>query len=342
MLFFFYIFFIALVCGKTPRIVGGDRVTDTTSIPWLVAIIKRNVTEEANGIEQTSDYFNRQFCGGSIIDAAWILTAAHCFEDMENAEEVSIVAATYDLSTTMGQLRNAETIYMHAEYNPDTTENDIALIKLDQRLLLSESVAIILPANMDDPFEDGQMYTLAGWGANDMNGTVHSPDLYTVDVPGVSLESCSEVLDDIFYTNLCAGGVYGEDSCSGDSGGPMSMTVDSIEILYGIVSWGPAQCATSSPAVYTDVAMYRTWIEDISGLELGNKALIEDDSELPGWIEYFGHESDNPGSTRNSYQIHTIIGIVFGVVLLVTLIAVICRTCSKLNVDGKTTSATQV
>lgn len=66
--------------------------------------------------------------------------------------------------------------------------------------------------------------------------------------------------------HLCAGGVRGFDSCSGDSGAPM-MRVDETEpsdkfwYLAGIVSFGPNECgAAGSPGVYTRVTMYTDWI----------------------------------------------------------------------------------
>jgi len=311
MVFLFLPILIALVCGKDARIVGGDKVTDTTSFPWLVALIHRNITDENNGIANNTDYFNKQFCGGSIINESWILTAAHCTAEISYIGDVAIVAAIYDLSTTMGQLRNVIGIYEHEEYDSNTLRNDIALLELEQPLVLSDSVEVILPANTDDPLEDGQIYTLAGWGANSMNGTIYSPYLFTVDVPGVNLQSCIielvAVLDD---TNICAGDVYGEDSCQGDSGGPMTMEVDSVEILYGIVSWGE-ECASGAPAVYTAVAMYRDWIQETAGLELGNPA----------------------SSSSSSSEIYIIVGCVLGALLIIAVIVLLWCFCRKSKVE---------
>lgn len=55
---------------------------------------------------------------------------------------------------------------------------------------------------------------------------------------------------------MCAGGVKDEDSCTGDSGGPLSSEDDTDVIPYsylaGIVSFGLAACGTSGvPGVYT-------------------------------------------------------------------------------------------
>jgi len=275
MLLLFYTIFVTLISGKNLRIVGGEEVGDTTSFPWLVAIISRNVTLETDSWNNSSDYYYRHFCGGSIINESWILTAAHCLLDIAS-DEVAVVAGTYNLSAMTGQLRHVEMVYVHEYYNYSIIVNDIALLKLAQPLVLNESAAIILLANKDDPLADGQIFTLAGWGALDVNGTF-SPILNSVEVPGMPLWKCANLLEDIYITNICAGGVRGEDSCSGDSGGGMTMTVDYVEILYGIVSWGMG-CASENPGVYTAVSMYRDWIEEVSGLTLGNRA----DDELSG------------------------------------------------------------
>lgn len=65
---------------------------------------------------------------------------------------------------------------------------------------------------------------------------------------------------------LCAGGVEGKDSCSGDSGGPLQFVGQPTSgglsyIQYGLVSFGPRQCGTNGrPGVYTKVGHYMEWI----------------------------------------------------------------------------------
>jgi trypsin len=52
------------------------------------------------------------------------------------------------------------------------------------------------------------------------------------------------------FSKLCAGGVQGQDSCNGDSGGPLTYGGQQI----GIVSWGSTNCGDPVPAVYANVA----------------------------------------------------------------------------------------
>lgn len=71
---------------------------------------------------------------------------------------------------------------------------------------------------------------------------------------------------------ICAGYPEGGmDSCSGDSGGPLTCEreINGINspVLFGIVSWGPLVCgAPDKPGVYTLVTSVRWWIESVTGI----------------------------------------------------------------------------
>lgn len=64
---------------------------------------------------------------------------------------------------------------------------------------------------------------------------------------------------------LCVGGRTGHDTCSGDSGGPLMQAVHENKksnwILYGVISYGSAQCGREGqPAVYTRITHYLDWV----------------------------------------------------------------------------------
>jgi hypothetical protein len=90
-------------------------------------------------------------------------------------------------------------------------------------------------------------------------------------LPVISNEDCGRIYQqkrqNIGDGQLCAGGVEGKDSCTGDSGGPlMSTGISSRDgrtryFLAGIVSYGPVPCGKKDwPGVYTRVARYTDWI----------------------------------------------------------------------------------
>lgn len=117
----------------------------------------------------------------------------------------------------------------------------------------------------------GSMAEVAGWGVYDLKVPTGSRILQTVKLPVVERQLCSEAFKRHAYIDddqLCVGGVVGQDSCGGDSGGPL-MKVDVVEeqspryYIFGIVSFGAKHCgATTMPAVYTKVASYIYWILD--------------------------------------------------------------------------------
>ena len=59
-------------CGSRPsvRIVGGTEAP-INSWPWQAMLMTSS---------------NRQFCGGSLIDPSWVLTAAHCVRGLSSSK----------------------------------------------------------------------------------------------------------------------------------------------------------------------------------------------------------------------------------------------------------------
>jgi secreted trypsin-like serine protease len=102
----------------SPRIVGGEEVIPH-SFPWQVSL------QNPNG----------HWCGGSIINKHWIITAAHCYRS-----DLSVLAGIHDLSSpgTTTQKVNIEKYILHQAYNDVTTDNDIMLLKLSSPLQFNE------------------------------------------------------------------------------------------------------------------------------------------------------------------------------------------------------------
>ena len=60
--------------GNFTRIKGGMNA-ELGDVPWQVALV-----EGGGGNTPPSDVFQGQFCGGTLINGDWVLTAAHCTE----------------------------------------------------------------------------------------------------------------------------------------------------------------------------------------------------------------------------------------------------------------------
>ncbi|RLU16061.1 hypothetical protein DMN91_011819 [Ooceraea biroi] len=165
-----------------------------------------------------------------------------------------------------------ESIIVHQSYNTPRNMHDIALIRLQKSVTYSEYVKPIcmMHGRLLGKNFVGETAEVAGWGIYDLNIPKTSTTLLTVKLPVVELERCKQAFSkhvDIGDQQMCVGGVLGRDSCSGDSGGPL-MKVESESgppryYLLGIVSFGVRHCGgTTTPAIYTKVAKYITWILD--------------------------------------------------------------------------------
>ncbi|XP_072281047.1 anionic trypsin-2-like [Pyxicephalus adspersus] len=194
------------------------------------------------------------FCGGSLINAEWVVSAAHCYKS-----RIEVRIGEYDIRAVDGteQFIQSAKVIRHQRYNSYTIDNDIMLIKLSAPAQLNEVVQPIpLPSQC---VPDGTTCLVSGWG-NTMN-TASDPDLLQcVNVPVVSAEDCLKSYPGQITENMICLGFPegGKDSCQGDSGGPVVANGE----LQGVVSWGRGCALPGYPGVYTKACNYVSWIEE--------------------------------------------------------------------------------
>jgi len=59
----------------------------------------------------------------------------------------------------------------------------------------------------------------------------------------------------------CAGRLDGRvDTCTGDSGGPLTCIENGRHVLYGITSWGKGCGRKGQPGMYTKVTKFLRWL----------------------------------------------------------------------------------
>ena len=234
------------------RIIDGV-VTREGERPWMASL------------QQGGEHF----CGGSVIDRQWILTAAHCIEDISQGDTSFTVRVNFtNLSdASSGETHQVETIYAHEGY-ANGESKDIALLKL--KTPVSDSIAAVALANENTMLEaakPGEEASVSGWGNTSTTGEEFPQELRNVEVPIVSNEVCNSAEaygGQIQNTEMCAGFAEGgKDSCQGDSGGPLVVRENGEFVQAGVVSWGDGCAQPNKYGVYARVASFNDWIADV-------------------------------------------------------------------------------
>ncbi|XP_075057850.1 coagulation factor X-like [Mixophyes fleayi] len=231
------------------RIVGGMRC-ELGQCPWQVLI--RNSRDI-------------DFCGGSLISHRWVVSAAHCFEDIVPHH---VTIGDYDkyVRDQDEQKIAVQEVFSHPYYMAEHYDNDIALLYLRSSAIFSEYTRpICLPSPGLGRFltQEGEIGQVSGWGATRYLGRF-SRFLLKVRLPVVSQDTCMASTRMALTGNMfCAGyNIEAKDACKGDSGGPFAVSYRNTWYLLGVVSWGEGCADAGKYGVYTRVSNYISWIKE--------------------------------------------------------------------------------
>jgi len=219
-------------------------------------------------IRSNFGYYN--LCGGSALTTSIILTAAHCIKETEHRpDKVTVKMGNHNIDFTDSDEDTfaVKKILMHSEYNSTIIINDIALLLLDGSFVENSHRSTIARCSNENMKDTGGHLHLKvlGWGLLSENGDQPSV-LQKVTVPFLPYETCKkEVNENLHPGVLCAGNLRkgGVDSCQGDSGGPLVHKNHKMEFeVAGIVSYGFGCGRPNSPGYYTNVAYFKSWIDE--------------------------------------------------------------------------------
>lgn len=253
----------APVAEPTSAIVGGAEISPSFKYPFLVSL----------------RYYSSHICGGSLIEATWVLTAAHCIDAPASVYSVLLHAHSKSASPS-SQHRCTETVSVrriicHPSYNSITMDNDICLLQLARSATCGDELRRRGSlAHLDLPTTTfgtpGTVAVVAGWGATHtadghaaQTGVPRWPDeAREVSIPLISNDQCKVQYSSITANMLCAGRPSGGiDSCQGDSGGPLFMQANGGRAYQvGVVSFGIGCGLPGYAGVYARVSSYHSWI----------------------------------------------------------------------------------
>jgi MYXO-CTERM domain-containing protein len=226
--------------GHDFRIVGGAPVNTDPAVALLGMY-------DANGNLAST-------CTGTLIDAQWILTAAHCLSPAGIAG-VGVyfgADATVMSDPSFVAYVEADQAAIHPQWvdggAPDQG-NDVALLHLSQAAPV-EPIAINRTALTQEML--GADVYLVGWG---ITGGGQQDSM-------IKRAVMSSLYD--FDSSFMVVGDTNTGTCSGDSGGPAFMMMNNQMVVAGVTSYGDTNCEQISVDMRVDA--FVPWIDQTMGV----------------------------------------------------------------------------
>lgn len=232
-----------------PPIVNGELETGWPSVGALT-------------LELPGYGYRGAFCSGTLIRRDWVLTAAHCVYPTEEFEPEPWSTFFYLGNDAQpgaafsrpveGRLVEVDRFFVHPQYDPYWTDNDIALVHL------TRPVEDVTPTSASvTSFSDamlGAQVLYVGFGVTDGDTREGGSVKRSTHVKLISYDSDR-------YMSMGAG----QGVCFGDSGGPGLWEINGEWRVVGVNStgWGTRENSCGGGSVHTRVDHFVGWIYEV-------------------------------------------------------------------------------
>jgi len=235
------------------RIAYGQLATSGSQYPFMARLA---------WVSSTSAF---TACGGTVLSPYYILTAAHCLYDQNNAYSPPnlILLGGIDISSLLNFAERIEVAqgYVPTQYQPGVVSSlyDVAILRL-QTPTSYPAVTLASTAPAADTF-----VTSIGWGRTEISNTNSLLYYATLKIGTHGIFPCPTCPQSP-CTTLCELGILQTNggftsACQGDSGGPAMLPGTTTQV--SIVSYGPIGCGTDPWGASTSVAAVRSFIGSI-------------------------------------------------------------------------------
>ncbi|KFZ49357.1 Coagulation factor X, partial [Podiceps cristatus] len=210
-----------------------------------------------------ADEYGGSFCGGTILNEYFILSAAHCI-NLSKDLRVLVGMVDKEKEEPGRAMHRVEKIIAHPDFDIKTYNNDIALLKLEEPITFSEDVipACLPEVDFANNILMNQTFGIVSGFGNEFERAQPVSRMKVLQIPYVGRNTCRLALRNPVTRNMfCAGyDKDGKDACHGDGGGPHVTQYNGTYFATGIISWGEGCGTRGKYGVYTKLSKFLPWV----------------------------------------------------------------------------------